>query len=592
MVGGRRSDRAELLKVLIGFITRRAAPLPVLLLAVSVASAADMAVAAGNTAPSAGPLARGNVEIPVKLETMTVLRASTLGEWTAEQASLASGARASRDCDPVVWTYSEVDWSGGEFVAQAGFVADEIAAASYTVDASHFPVHVTDMEMIFVQPATEVTTTTHWSVLVWEGTPDSGTLVASFSSDDEILPHLVFGPSSQDQGTIVVVTVDPEDPEQIFVSDDGSHTFSIGFRIDQHNNPPTEDCNCILGTCFTPAECCPPDPASNAFPSTDTLDPPPDFLADNWLYCRPGCDPYGVGAACPGGWHSFSTLGAFCPSGDWNIRVTYTPFECAGFGACCLEDPAACESLDETNCTGQGGTWQGEGVGCSPNPCPGACCAADQSCTGDVLEATCEDPGYAFFQGQSCGQVTCPEPIGACCDFSTETCLPDLTEALCTAGDGVYQGHDTICAEVDCTMATGACCLDPGCLEVDATFCAIDLGGAYAGDETTCPEACDSGACCLGGLCVPAQSEANCASALGQWQGPLSECVPNPCCAGPVDLDCDGDVDLADFVVFVGCLAGPDTAPLPDCSEADLDGDQDVDLADYQVFAIEYAAGQ
>ena len=170
--------------------------------------------------------------------------------------------------------------------------------------------------------------------------------------------------------------------------------------------------------------------------------------------------------------------------------------------------------------------------------------------------------------------------------------MPDLTEALCTAGDGVYQGHDTICAEVDCTMATGACCLDPGCLEVDATFCAIDLGGAYAGDETTCPEACDSGACCLGGLCVPAQSEANCASALGQWQGPLSECVPNPCCAGPVDLDCDGDVDLADFVVFVGCLAGPDTAPLPDCSEADLDGDQDVDLADYQVFAIEYAAGQ
>ena len=32
------------------------------------------------------------------------------------------------------------------------------------------------------------------AVLVWEGTPDTGTLVADYSSDDLILPHARVGP--------------------------------------------------------------------------------------------------------------------------------------------------------------------------------------------------------------------------------------------------------------------------------------------------------------------------------------------------------------------------------------------------------------
>jgi len=504
-----------------------------------------------------------------------------------------SGAGGGRDCPPVVITYSDADSTGGEFIIEGGFVEEEIAAASYTVPASEFPIIVNVMEMVFAQNQATETTTTHWSVLVWQGTPDTGALIAEYSSDDGMLPYIVMPPSSEPQGMNVQVVVDPDDPEQIVVQDDGSHTFSVGFRIDQHHQPASS--SCCLG--LLPPECCPPgDPPgswecdfedmtpgdNNVFPTVDTNGA--QASSQNWLYCRDGC-PW---PACPGGWHDNEYVGM---AGDWNIRVTYTPFECPGIGACCLEDPAACESLDETNCAGQGGTWQGEGVSCSPNPCPGACCAPDQTCTDEVLEATCEDPGYAFFQGQSCGQVTCPQPTGACCDFSTETCLPDLTEALCTAGDGVYQGHDITCEEVDCTVHTGACCVSGGCVEVAEDFC-ISIDGLYAGDDTVCPDACDNGACCMGTICIPDQTEANCASVSGEWQGPLTGCVPNPCCAGPVDLNCDGDVDLADFVVFVGCLAGPDTAPPQDCIEADLDGDQDVDLADYQVFAIEYAAGQ
>ena len=52
----------------------------------------------------------------------------------------------------------------------------------------------------------------------------------------------------------------------------------------------------------------------------------------------------------------------------------------------------------------------------------------------------------------------------------------------------------------------------------------------------------------------------------------------------PGDLDCDGDVDLYDFDVLAGCLAGPDTPYPTDCDEADFDGDDDVDLTDFAVF--------
>lgn len=94
--------------------------------------------------------------------------------------------------------------------------------------------------MIFATSNATVETTTHWSFLVWEGTPQGGTLVADFSSDDIILPHLVIPPGTN--GVNVQVSVDPNDPEQIVITDNGSHTFTIGYRIDQHNNQVDNPC--------------------------------------------------------------------------------------------------------------------------------------------------------------------------------------------------------------------------------------------------------------------------------------------------------------------------------------------------------------
>ncbi|GJM26861.1 MAG: hypothetical protein DHS20C16_32760 [Phycisphaerae bacterium] len=54
------------------------------------------------------------------------------------------------------------------------------------------------------------------------------------------------------------------------------------------------------------------------------------------------------------------------------------------------------------------------------------------------------------------------------------------------------------------------------------------------------------------------------------------------------DLDCDGDIDLADYGFFEPCMDGPDQAPAGTCADgidADLDEDGDVDLLDFRVLA-------
>jgi hypothetical protein len=54
----------------------------------------------------------------------------------------------------------------------------------------------------------------------------------------------------------------------------------------------------------------------------------------------------------------------------------------------------------------------------------------------------------------------------------------------------------------------------------------------------------------------------------------------------PMPGDCDGDddVDLADYTVFVACMAGPENGLATGCTCSDLDGDVDVDSADWAAF--------
>jgi hypothetical protein len=53
----------------------------------------------------------------------------------------------------------------------------------------------------------------------------------------------------------------------------------------------------------------------------------------------------------------------------------------------------------------------------------------------------------------------------------------------------------------------------------------------------------------------------------------------------PADCDCDGDVDLGDFVDFQFCFQGPGGGlPESDCACFDFNADDDVDLGDFAEF--------
>lgn len=79
-------------------------------------------------------------------------------------------------------------------------------------------------------------------------------------------------------------------------------------------------------------------------------------------------------------------------------------------GACCLSD-GTCVVTTAAGCAGQGGTYQGDGSSCSPNPCPqptGACCLIDGTCL-VTTAASCAGQGGTY-QGDatSCMPDPCP----------------------------------------------------------------------------------------------------------------------------------------------------------------------------------------
>jgi len=118
-------------------------------------------------------------------------------------------------------------------------------------------------------------------------------------------------------------------------------------------------------------------------------------------------------------------------------------------GACILLD-TSCIITTATDCTGQGGAYQGDGA-------------------------------------------TCPDPTGACCVGASCTDAQTQDDCENTLG-GVWQGAGSICGVNTCVVGEGACCLgnDTCQTATDATEC-CGLGGVFLGEGTTCTAgACDS----------------------------------------------------------------------------------------------------
>ena len=576
-------------------------------------------------------------EQPVTIPNVEYFRVTSLGHVSVDPP--VGGGYTGRACN-VIATHTDASFSGGTYTMQAGFAQGESLAQTYTVAASEFPIKIVNAEALFATSNATVQTTTRWSVRFWSGLPGTGTLAASFSSDDIVLPHLRMNPGTN--GTVLQFSVDPGDPEQVFIQNSGTNQFTVEFRVDLHNNQTGNPCTTGPGT------------ASNAFPVTDnTVSPAPcnqyPQLAQptlNWLW---GLDCGDAGCPPNGGWVRFSNLiGDFSvlgecvygcrPHGDWVMRATWSGVDCQpGVGACCAPT-GACSVTSSNDCAANGGSYQGDGTNCQGVNCPqpqGACCFQTGFC-GIVGALDCINAGGTFAgAGTQCGpNDTCP--LGACC-LSDGSCVPNVSSGACTAQGGTFRGSGTNC-DTPCPPPNGACCASNGfCFQTTQANC-VGSGGTFYGAGVACgaSNSCPIGACCLpdgtcaggvtsqacaaqggtyqgngvpcsgvncpqpqGACCMPSgfcfvTTQATCGGAGGAWAGPLTTCLDgnsngtaDACesACGTADFDGDGDTGTdADIEAFFACLAGTCCPTcFPGGSDFNADGDSGTD-ADIESF--------
>jgi len=474
-----------------------------LIMGAARAVAAVVVVAAASPASAAGP---EPIELSIDLNKVEVFGITSLGVVTN---SIPDRGPAGRVECQLVNTHASETFAGGEYLVQAGFVENEIMAATYTLPAALFPIRIDLIEAMLGTGGTSVTTTTQWSILVWEGTPSTGTLVGSFSSDDIILPHIVIPPGPP-QGVNLAFSIDPGDPEQIFITNaGGSNMFSIGLRIDNHNQQTGDGC------------ISPPPQNMNAFPLTDSSGVASQ--TGNWINAI-DCGVFG----CPPGWSTFQSFPALCtPSGDWMLQATWTSFTCEDqTGACCID--GECFDLTSAECATGGGTYEGDGTDCITFSCPipdGACCLSNGNCivlteeSCNIIAGTWQGPD------SECNGALCP--IGAAC-LPDGTCIEGVTQLEAEAMGGIFLGVDSTCAGADCPQPTGACCITTtaNCLILSEEDCALIPDAVWLGIDTICDGDGDG---IPDGTCIP----------------------PEPCLA---DVNGDGNLSPTDFTAWINAF--------------------------------------
>jgi len=126
-------------------------------------------------------------------------------------------------------------------------------------------------------------------------------------------------------------------------------------------------------------------------------------------------------------------------------------------GACCV-GTSCYEGMTEGDCiSAAGGVYKGDGSGCTPNPCYGACCQPTGACQ-EGTEAECAAAGGSY-QGDAtrCGPGNpCPQP-GACC-YPGNQCIMSSVVAPGDCGPGgTYWGDGTVCTPSPCPPANDVC---------------------------------------------------------------------------------------------------------------------------------------
>ncbi len=540
-----------------------------------------------------------------------------------------------RACNAIV-SRTTASFSGGTYTLQGGLAQGEMVAVTYDVPAGDWPIKLDLAEIIWGTQNTIVATTTHWSILVYTGTPTNGGLVRTETSDGVILPHIAIPPGTN--GVNLQFSVDPQDPDQIVINSfaGNPNKFTIAFRIDQHNQPGANP------------GCSAPQADRNAFPATDNTVigcgsgyGQLAFPTQNWIFAN------NCAGGCAAGWTPFGSLisdqfiGPICvtgcrPRGDLVMRATYSSLSCTpGVGSCCLPD-GNCNVLTQTDCATAGGTYNGDGTTCATANCGGACCLQNGNCI--ITSPNDCSAQSGTFQGlaSTCETANCPQPTGACClnngafcltlsqtncqgaggvfqgantlcgSGSTcpqgACCLPSgscviASPANCTTQQGTYRGNNTSCATANCPQPNGACCFSTGfCLVLSPTNC-NNAGGTFLGSNTSCVNTnqCPNGKCCLpNGSCLVLSSD-DCGGAGGTFEGAGTTCATS---CGPTcnDIDINNDTSLfdpQDIDAFLSVYSeGPCVPDTATCDDIDFNNDGGLfDPCDIDAFLLVFAEG-
>lgn len=420
--------------------------------------------------------------------------------------------------------------SGGSAIIEAGFVANESAAAWLTSPCNG---NIVAVQVGWLSQSGGSPQSVEDSITVFSaGTfPNPGPVMINSANN---LPAILEGPVMTDGAINEFRFVDDQNSIPLIIPVTAGQKFIVSFKFANSPNPSNGP------SVFVDAGC---------------------QSQKNAIFAIP-----------PGVWFNSCSLGV---SGDFVIRAVV---DCAAVtGACCLPNGNCVGGQTTTQCTQQGGTYQGNNTTCGGVNCPqptGACCI-NGACSTQTA-ANCTAQGGTFLgAGVTCNSNSCK---GACCVISSQSCV-NFTQPNCAAANGEFQGIGTSCAN---TVCFGACCLPNGtCLGGQTAAMCASQGGVFSAGLACGSVKCaqPAGRCCLNGNCLTRVSQEDCAAIGGTWGGPNSTCDPpnvcSPNCTGDIaPSGGDGVVNTADLLVVIN-----NWGPCSGCA-ADINADGSVNTAD------------
>jgi subtilisin family serine protease len=264
--------------------------------------------------------------------------------------------------------------------------------------------------------------------------------------------------------------------------------------------------------------------------------------------------------------------GLACPDSlESSLSIPITAGQCVTIRAGVASQSGGINGADVLNVTCDAGTI-------------GACCFSNGSCS-DTTSTECTNQGGSFQgDGTNCGTTVCTAPTGACCNFSGMFCTEETADG-CSLSGGSYFGDGTLCIDDPCGFITetGACC-EPGgtCFDTDQPSCAFAFFPGQACFEIVCPGT-GSNDDCTGA--VPVGDGATPFDSTGMTtSGPIEPVCNFPfgddnihkdqwftytaSCDGQLYVDtCGGFAGDPRIAIYGGCGLCPPSGPPAECND-------------------------